>query len=232
MRFAPLVAALAAFFAISSASATTVLIDGFDYQPFTISSPNTIGPTTTTGLAPLSGPLAGIAIDRTVTLSTTRIGNGPSPSATVDVTDPTTTVYSYSSGAGWNGTSTISWTIPVNSFVPGSGPVSLYFDTVISNSGNPFTPDSNKVVFSGSALGGVAINSFLPVTGGLTQYALNSAQVTSLLAGGTLTATFSGLPAYDITIDNFGLALPEPTSLALVGLALVGAGIATRRRGA
>jgi hypothetical protein len=56
--------------------------------------------------------------------------------------------------------------------------------------------------------------------------------VTSLLAGGTLTATFSGLPAYDITIDNFGLALPEPTSLALVGLALVGAGIATRRRGA
>jgi hypothetical protein len=228
MRFAPLVAALAAVFAISSASATTVLIDGFDYGTFApINSPVTTGPTNISGF-----PLSGIATDRTVTLATTQTGSGgtfAAPSAYVF-----DSVYNYSSGPGWNGTSTITWTIPANSFVSNGGPVALYFDILFSNSGNPFDPLSNKVVFGGTALGGVPISSYLPVTSTsvVNQYTLTSGQVTSLLAGGTLTATFSGLPAYDIQLDNFGLALPEPTSLALVGLALVGAGIATRRRGA
>jgi hypothetical protein len=221
MRFAPLVAALAAAFSLSNASATSVLIDGFDLNPFSINSPGA-------NFAPLLGN-PGIATDRTVTTVTTLTGIGPTPTASV-----VGSAYSYSSGAGWNGTSSISWTIPAASFVYSGGPVSLYFDTLFSNSGNPFTADSNKVVFSGTALGGVPISSFLPITSAavVNEYTLSSGQIASLLAGGTLTATFSGLPAYDIQLDNFGLALPEPTSLALVGLALVGAGIATRRRGA
>jgi hypothetical protein len=225
MRFAPLVAALAAVFAISSASATTVLIDGFDYGTFTnLHSPGT-------NVAALTGS-PGIATDRTVTLVTTQTGTGgaqASPSAYVS-----DSVYSYSSGSLWNGTSTIAWTIPAASFVDNGGPVSLYFDTLFSNSGNPTDPVSNVVVFGGTALGGVPITSYLPITSSsvVNQFTLTPGQVTSLLVGGTLTATFSGNSAYDIIIDNFGLALPEPTSLALVGLALVGAGIATRRRGA
>jgi hypothetical protein len=222
MRFAPIAAAAAAVFAMSNASAVNVLIDGFDYGTFSITSPSTTGPTNIQG-----GPLQGIATTRQVTTVTTLTGVGPTPTAAVS-----SSVYSYSSGPGWNGTSTITWTIPANSFVSGGSPVSLYFDTLFSNSGNPFTANSNGVTFAGTALGGTSIVSFLPVTSVPVQnvYTLTAGQITSMLAGGTLTATFSGLPAYDIQIDNFGLAIPEPTSLALVGLALVGAGIASRRR--
>jgi hypothetical protein len=223
MRFAPIAAATAALFAMSNASAISVLIDGFDYGTFSIGSPSSTGPTNIQ-----LGPLQGIATTRTVTTATTLTGKGPTPTAAV-----AGSVYSYSSGPGWNGTSTIAWTIPANSFVSTGGPVSLYFDTLFSNSGNPNTPNSNIVVFGGSALGSPIV-SFLPITSTsvVNQYTLSSSQVTSLLGGGTLTATFSGLPAYDIQIDNFGLSIPEPTSLALVGLALVGAGIASRRRSA
>jgi hypothetical protein len=222
MRFAPIAAAVAAVFAMSNASAVNVLIDGFDYGTFAINSPSTSGPTNIQG-----GPLQGIATTRTVQTVTTLTGVGPTPTAAVS-----SSVYSYSSGPGWNGTSTITWTIPANSFVTGGGPVSLYFDTLFSNSGNPFTANSNTVVFGGTALGALGITSFLPITSVPVQnlFTLTPNQITALLAGGTLTATFSGLPAYDIQIDNFGLAIPEPTSLALVGLALVGAGIASRRR--
>jgi hypothetical protein len=51
-----------------------------------------------------------------------------------------------------------------------------------------------------------------------------------LNAGGTLTMTVDGDNGWDLSLDSFGLTLPEPTSLGLVGLALLGAGVASRRR--
>ena len=42
--------------------------------------------------------------------------------------------------------------------------------------------------------------------------------------------TFVGDLGWDISIDEIGFIIPEPTSLALAGLALLGAGLASRRR--
>lgn len=59
-------------------------------------------------------------------------------------------------------------------------------------------------------------------------------------AGGVLELVVNGTPGWDLQLDAFGLAyndpvvtpnpIPEPATLALVGLGLLGAG-ALRRRG-
>jgi hypothetical protein len=40
----------------------------------------------------------------------------------------------------------------------------------------------------------------------------------------------NGSNEWDLSLDSFGVTIPEPTSIALVGLALLGAGVASRRR--
>jgi hypothetical protein len=42
--------------------------------------------------------------------------------------------------------------------------------------------------------------------------------------------TLSGGDAWNLVLDSFSITVPEPTSLALVGLALLGAGFAASRR--
>jgi hypothetical protein len=45
-----------------------------------------------------------------------------------------------------------------------------------------------------------------------------------------LTLRITGDEAWDFAIDSFGFQIPEPATLALTGLALIGAGVASRRR--
>jgi hypothetical protein len=59
---------------------------------------------------------------------------------------------------------------------------------------------------------------------------VNAVQQAALNAGGTLTMIVDGGNGWDLSLDSFGFSIPEPTSLALVGLALLGAGVASRRR--
>jgi hypothetical protein len=77
--------------------------------------------------------------------------------------------------------------------------------------------------------------------GSLTQnFALSATQQNTISAGaGTreLRAVFDGPAGWDLTIDSFGLRerttvnpVPEPSTLALVGLAVAGIGVASRRR--
>ena len=73
---------------------------------------------------------------------------------------------------------------------------------------------------------------FIPNTLLQTDYsfALSAAQTALLSAGGMLDMTITGSNSYDISFDTLSLVIPEPTSLALVGLALLGAGVVSRRR--
>ncbi len=62
-------------------------------------------------------------------------------------------------------------------------------------------------------------------------WALNASQASSLLtAGKVLKLTIDGGNNWDFSGDNLTLTVPEPATLALVGLALLGAGVVSRRR--
>ena len=75
----------------------------------------------------------------------------------------------------------------------------------------------------------ITFNQVVPPNVGLA-VGLSAAEQLNLSNGGILTLRFVGEAGWDMAIDSFGFQIPEPTSLALVGLALLGAGVATRRR--
>ncbi len=57
----------------------------------------------------------------------------------------------------------------------------------------------------------------------------DAAQMAAINAGGALTMTLNGAEGWDLSLDAAGFQVPEPTSLALVGLALISAGATSRR---
>jgi hypothetical protein len=110
-------------------------------------------------------------------------------------------------------------------FVPLTGPLSFLFKVYDSDAVQKtltFTIGATTVAAFNIGASGVADISFSPV--------LTPAQRAALNAGGTLGVTVTGNDAWDLSLDQFALIVPEPTSLALVGLALLGAGVASRRR--
>ncbi len=61
-------------------------------------------------------------------------------------------------------------------------------------------------------------------------FALSAATQTALAGGGTMKLVINGDTGWDMTLDSFGINVPEPSSIALVGLAMLAAGSAARRR--
>ena len=133
-------------------------------------------------------------------------------------------------------TSTITWILPANNALV--FPASYFFQIISNNTGSPGSVPTNvDFKFNGLSDGNVSndfdlVNqNFGSVAGVPATFALGASDVNKLKGGGTLQMILSSTgTGWSISLDQFALSTPEPSALALVGLALLGAGVASRRR--
>jgi hypothetical protein len=226
-RFAALAISAAAAMAVGNAQALVLVVDDFNTpagsQLVFDAVGNAGGGATGATLATSAGNLAS---DRTIThemltagnnagnFSSVSVGNGSIPSGAIAMNN----------GSTVDSVATVSWTLSPTVL---AGPVSFYFRVIQSNVGVP--ANNNVLDFS---LNNVALGSFQigNTANADVFFALTDAQITALSGGGTLTMVVNGESDWDLSLDSFGLSIPEPGTMALAGLALLGAGVAARRR--
>ena len=129
-----------------------------------------------------------------------------------------------------NATGRVVWTI--NSFAPltAPGPYELLFSVILSNLGGS---TNNSLTFNFDNGSGGTWSVSRAVGAGAdpsVDFSLTGAEAALLAGGGTLTLDVTGAAGWELRLDTFSIEVPEPSSLALVGLALLGAGVAARRR--
>lgn len=246
MRISALFAAVASAFAIGVAQADVIIIDDFNLptptgvQIWDTSFDRSAGPGTDDGLGASSGTMS-LASNPSLLATTRVISHVISQSITDAVVVNTGLSSSVGVGASPNSPAGslsinngndiasnvgVQWALKPLAVASGS-PVSIFFDVITSNVGVPGA--NNTFDFT------IGIGSFQRTIGNVAatttlSFLLTASEVAALIPGGTMTMQVNGDPGFDISLNAVGLIIPEPTSLALVGLALVGAGLAARRR--
>lgn len=227
-RLTHLAAAMGAAFALGSAQAAVLIVDDFNTPA---GSQVVIDGTGNDGNAVSGASLAttagNLATTRTIThemltaganggnLSSVSVGNGNVPTGALAMNN----------GSTVDSQASVSWTL--GALPPIAGPVSFFFRVIQSNVGVPAANNVLSFSLNGGALATVSIGN---ATNQDLFFTLTAAQAASIQNGGTLMMTANGSADWDLSLDTFGLAIPEPASLALVGLGLLGAGVASRRR--
>jgi len=228
-RIATLTAALAAAFAVTSAQALVLLVDDFAAPAVGVNVFDNAG----TGASATTLTPSPVASSRKIThtlLTAGAVGsNGTGVLSSASVGGPFNFPAGQLNTANANQVDSnvsVEWTL--NSIVIGS-PAAFFFNVVQNNVGTPAAPGNKIEAFLDNvSLGFIYATTNTP---GNVSFALSAGDIANLATAGTLfRVEFSGDEGWDMSVDTFGLTVPEPTSLALVGLALVGAGVASRRR--
>lgn len=222
-RFLPVAAALAAAFSMSAAQADVVIVDDFSLPiPGQVIADNTGGGATLNTANPSAVSTNRELFHELITPGAwgsngsgnlSSAGTGALPNFAANQLNMNNA----------NQTDSLVRSIWTLAPIVASTPAKFVMDVIANDTG---TGDANYVraVFNGVDLGLLVSNV------GTLSWELNAAQVAQLAAGSTFRLTFNGSEAWDMAVDNLRLEIPEPASLALVGLALVGAGLASRRR--
>lgn len=235
-KYLAIAAAAASVFSVGATQAAVILIDNFNLPVLPGTGPATSASAvdnTANGASVLvnsQSPGAGnLASNRSYSVNCTSIVDSGNDCITGSV-GGTTGYLRASTGNSNNGTASVVWTLP--SFAV-STPASLFFQIVFSAQGTPLLPNTVSFNFDGAGTNDFTLvntTSLTNVAGVGLAFALTTQQAGFLSGGGLLSMTLSGNPGWNVTLDSFSLETPEPTSLALVGLALLGAGVASRRR--
>lgn len=225
-----LAAALASAFTMVTAQAAVLVIDDFNGPDQFIGDTVINGSNyLTDGVTSIVG--GGMAPGGRQIWHTLLLGNNPGQSqsnVTVGSMSNPTGSMSMGNGNGVMSQVDIKWTLSsaITNAISLTDPLSFFFSIVGSDTvSKTISYSLNGTSYTTLTTFAIAAPPTIPLSVSLTL-----AQVADIKATSDLWLRFTGDAGWDMAIDSIGFATPEPTSLALVGLALFGAGVVSRRR--
>jgi hypothetical protein len=242
-------AAVASAFAMNVAHSATILIDSFNFpttganQFIKADSTGMTATTTVGGLGgtaqvnPSSAADGSYAITRDLFVNCIS-GAGSSGNPCVNASAASAQGLGYleiNTRNNMTASAAVTWTLPPNATLV--SPSSYFFQIISNTTGAPGNiPTTVDFIFTGTGSNvgnnfNLSNQNFGSVAGVPAAFALGVSDVNALKGGGQLQMLLSSTgTGWSISLDQFALFTPEPTSLALVGLALLGAGVVSRRR--